>query len=1163
MHWGILGAFLASVACSGGGGSHTGTGGAAGTKTGGMSGGMAGGMAGGTAAVGGANSGGASGGGASGSGAAIGGGGVGGSGATSCQPGIGNAGTPDAGAVDGGDPFVLDRNQCARNWQVAFPAPASGLSAPTRDFLRVGGGRIFLGNYVSNGKPAIASLTPGGSPTVVHDGSATGIWLDGDKLVYSEGAALFTIPQTGGPPDPGVVYATNTYSPSVFNRALDARFVYWLQYNQTSPPYQLWRLARNGGVEELLSSFTSDEMRQKSISDTRVLGDYVLVSGADTSLGSPFAWSVSTTTNQRISLPVLAPSPGDASTTSGSTTLLGTSDDGALFWTRSSQTFTPTGGLSRSFTYALGTVSGGALVPFDVRLPPGVLPAAAWSAGSGAWYLAATEEPQTDHVLASVWWVDATGRASRIGCDPVDWSDAAGAGSQDRRRDNPISAAAVTPAGITFAIMYPARPWTVVSVVNPNLPSVPAGCPGPDASPSDASDGGVQPPPSMCASDPNSECQPGTTQTQPCGSTVGACKAGTQSRTCTQGCLWPAWSSCGGTGYVAPSAEVCGDGVDNDCNGATDEGCACKPVTPGAPRSFPVSGTIVKLVSHPSACLMFGLNAATSSEVVVFDTAMKKEVTRVPLGGTAVDMDLSPNGRHLVVGFSGAKQVSVVDTTTFAPTSVGTSAGVWSVAVDDAGNIYYWDHQADLLHRMDLAAGSSSDVKLVTPDSYQPPALQLSADGGLLYVGGQGTTASDIYSLNVSGAGALQVGAGNWQGVGSGFSLPPRYLYLGPSGKNVYYDGYQLDAAQLTFVRGPSGIVLAEDAAGSVAASTTGVLDARLLTRLSTFPAPVAAGALTAADHELWTFDKNAGVMTCANLTDLVGGKTLGVRESAPGLLSNHGFAKLIADPKRPRLYGLDTLKQVVVEIDPATGTALRQVLVGSGPTDLEIDPTGTFLYVGHTGTQGLAQLDAESLTFKRFMTTRYVDFDVAPVGADRIAVMDAWEWTTPSLIDVATGTVLDSKYGGRFEGQLAATSDGKALFVADNPGITSPVIVRYDVSAGTLRQVSISNSTLHTGASVRTLLATPDGTSVFYAGQCLNGTDLTQIRYPQPDRILSVAPNSLLAASSSRVYRVSDGTPLATVPGPCPVQAFSRDSGTLYCTDAGILTGLDVRALR
>src|SRR6185369_2604980 len=127
-------------------------------------------------------------------------------------------------------------------------------------------------------------------------------------------------------------------------------------------------------------------------------------------------------------------------------------------------------------------------------------------------------------------------------------------------------------------------------------------------------------------------------------------------------------------------------------------GCTC-PVAPGSARSFPVTGNIVKLVAHPSACLMFGLNAATSSEVVVFDTAMKKELTRVALPGTAVDLDLSPNGQHLVVGFSGAKQVSVVDTSTFALTNVSTSAGVWSVAVENAGNIYYWDHQGDLLHR--------------------------------------------------------------------------------------------------------------------------------------------------------------------------------------------------------------------------------------------------------------------------------------------------------------------------------------------------------------------------------------------------------------------------------------------------------------------------------
>ncbi len=64
-------------------------------------------------------------------------------------------------------------------------------------------------------------------------------------------------------------------------------------------------------------------------------------------------------------------------------------------------------------------------------------------------------------------------------------------------------------------------------------------------------------------------------QTQACGSefAIAPCSAGRQ--TCqTDG----TWSSC--EGAIGPSAEVCGDdgagdGIDNDCDGMTDEGCTC------------------------------------------------------------------------------------------------------------------------------------------------------------------------------------------------------------------------------------------------------------------------------------------------------------------------------------------------------------------------------------------------------------------------------------------------------------------------------------------------------------------------------------------------------------------------------------------------------------
>jgi hypothetical protein len=59
---------------------------------------------------------------------------------------------------------------------------------------------------------------------------------------------------------------------------------------------------------------------------------------------------------------------------------------------------------------------------------------------------------------------------------------------------------------------------------------------------------------------------------------VGACKAGTATCMTTASSEFPVWGAC--TGQTLPTSEVCGDGVDNDCNGLTD--CA-DPVCTGTP----------------------------------------------------------------------------------------------------------------------------------------------------------------------------------------------------------------------------------------------------------------------------------------------------------------------------------------------------------------------------------------------------------------------------------------------------------------------------------------------------------------------------------------------------------------------------------------------------
>jgi len=70
------------------------------------------------------------------------------------------------------------------------------------------------------------------------------------------------------------------------------------------------------------------------------------------------------------------------------------------------------------------------------------------------------------------------------------------------------------------------------------------------------------------------QCVPGSTRV--CGSNIGECRFGQQ--TCTDQGIWG--SVC--IGSVGPSFEICGDGLDNDCNGVVDDNCSSTPAKPFA-----------------------------------------------------------------------------------------------------------------------------------------------------------------------------------------------------------------------------------------------------------------------------------------------------------------------------------------------------------------------------------------------------------------------------------------------------------------------------------------------------------------------------------------------------------------------------------------------------
>ncbi len=112
-------------------------------------------------------------------------------------------------------------------------------------------------------------------------------------------------------------------------------------------------------------------------------------------------------------------------------------------------------------------------------------------------------------------------------------------------------------------------------------------------------------------------CSPGTTRSCYPFSTgkdgVGACKAGTQP--CSKSGEFGQWGDCAGA--VGPSPDECGDGIDNDCDGVVDKGCATEPSGPeaGAPIDAQIEFHHLPDTASWTNCLKIQVNGGPETDL--------------------------------------------------------------------------------------------------------------------------------------------------------------------------------------------------------------------------------------------------------------------------------------------------------------------------------------------------------------------------------------------------------------------------------------------------------------------------------------------------------------------------------------------------------------------
>ncbi|HMG52607.1 MAG TPA: DUF4215 domain-containing protein, partial [Kofleriaceae bacterium] len=458
-----------------------------------------------------------------------------------------------------------------------------------------------------------------------------------------------------------------------------------------------------------------------------------------------------------------------------------------------------------------------------------------------------------------------------------------------------------------------------------------------------------------------------------------------------------------GNGIIT-AGEACDDG-----NAIHGDGCAsCQfaacpsgaPVEPGKGGSLPLAGPVSRIVTSPGSCFIYALSLQPPAQLVVFSAVSKRELVRIPLPG-AKDIAVSPDGTWLVAAHPDAKQISVIDTTTWrVARAVPTEDGPSVVHVDNNGVAYYvrvlaldypgwtWTYRIDL----------NSGVETLIAELYGAD-VAVSSDGTFLYVGESGLTGDNLFKYAVSAASPTVVDRSTYNNS-YGFETLKRHTYLSPGGQHIYYADFQLDAHALDFTTGHTGeLIYAEDAAGTFAIGESHVFDAAMVRPVAELPHGASAAALTAGDQELWYYGA-PGRLYYVNMSELVGGVGLGVREVEPRPLDAYSFAKLVHDPVRPRLYGVDTAQGEVVVIDTATLQPTRAIRVNSTPTDLAIDAAGATLFVGHLDVQGFARIKLDDLTFDHYVVAPRITYGVATVSNGRLVTIDWYQGTKPSLLD-------------------------------------------------------------------------------------------------------------------------------------------------------------------
>ena len=282
-----------------------------------------------------------------------------------------------------------------------------------------------------------------------------------------------------------------------------------------------------------------------------------------------------------------------------------------------------------------------------------------------------------------------------------------------------------------------------------------------------------------------------------------------------------------------------------------------------------------------------------------------------------------------------------------------------------------------------------------------------------------------------------------------------------------------------------------------------------------------------------------AGTEVLSNTQTIVGGVYIDVGSQ---------IERMMVDPKRPYLYGVDKVNNSLHFVNLSTNTVDKTIFVGSTPVDLDINLEGTTLYVANFGSTeiGVVDLASQALAGSIFVDTTVGIWGGNPyrlvcTAGDTLVYTSMDQWNDLKLIDATTGAALDT-VGSIYEPALAASPDGTIVYAAGTTGLSN--LTRFNIVNNKFQQADASSAG---GSSV---VASNDGQYVFSSTKKLLAKNLLTVVGTFSDAILAINDDGSIAVSANYIF---DGTTFSAkrmTPVPTSTMALSTDGTTLYLYD-------------